>query len=170
RSIAAWIGAATAKTMSATKAGKTSASYWFHLALRRACRAGWLSSKLIVSVLVMWLFRDAFLPLLRLRPAADGHIDTGQCAAPLKLRLRNSRNSLVAEEISRFVFQARPMSMLGMSAATGRSSMRWPSSDHGRETLSGGIVEALPAATMPRSASAEEVRINGSRAKPVGFQ
>src|SRR5450631_3093350 len=72
--------------MSATKAGNTSASYWFHLALRRACKAGWDSSKLIVSVLVIW-FRGAFvvfagevaadyarcqataLPLCRARPA-----------------------------------------------------------------------------------------------------
>ena len=50
-----------------------------------------------------------------------------QCVAPLKLRLKNSRNSLVAEDGSRFLFQTRPMFMLGMLAATGRNSMRWPS-------------------------------------------
>jgi hypothetical protein len=58
--------------------------------------------------------------------------DTRQCVAPLKLRLKNSRNNLVAGEGSRFLFQTRPMSMLGMLAATGRNSMRWPSRDHGR--------------------------------------
>src|SRR5882724_13457626 len=47
--------------MSATKAGMTSASYWFHLALRRACKADWLSSKLIVCGLFMIWFRNAFV-------------------------------------------------------------------------------------------------------------
>src|SRR5437762_1186384 len=53
RAIAAQIGAATAKSMSATHAGRMSGPYWFHLVLRRARSAASVSSKSMAWVEVM---------------------------------------------------------------------------------------------------------------------